>query len=183
MKKALERTRGVFAFLAVIVVLILMAYLFFFSRSTVGTTGIERAVRISSIFMTGYLILLIIDLISVVPLAVLKRTRGVAGVGMIIFSYLFGLILWVWCFLLTYFLWGRVAALVGLLLAGVGVLPFAMLASVFQGLWATLLNLIVLTIATLVFRFWGFRLVELHEGSNGRPPYEGKPLIAERTGR
>ncbi len=83
------------------------------------------------------------------PLSFIRRTRGFAVITLMISSYVFGLTLWVWGLLLTYYLWGVGAVFVGLFMMGIGVVPIAMLATLFKGMWSTLGELIFLTI--LVF--------------------------------
>ena len=68
---------------------------------------------------------------------------------------MFGFTLWVWGLLLTYDLWGAIAVLVGLVLLGVGVVPIAMLATLFKGMWLTLGELVLLTVLTFGTRFAG----------------------------
>src|SRR5438046_9731864 len=57
---------------------------------------------------------------------------------MMIVSYVFGATLWVWSLLLTYTLWGGFWLFIGLFMAGVGVVPLAMIATFFKGMWAEL---------------------------------------------
>jgi hypothetical protein len=89
------------------------------------------------------------------PLAIFRRTRVFAGMSTYFASYAFGLTLWVWAILLSYSLWGIAGIVVGLFLGGIGVVPIAMLASLFNGLWSTLAQLVLLTGITLGSRFLG----------------------------
>jgi hypothetical protein len=91
------------------------------------------------------------------PLALFRKTRRFSGLGLFIASYIFGASLWVWAFLLTYVLWGAAALFIGLFLAGVGVVPIAMLATLFHGEWSVLGQLALL----LIFTF-GSRMLALH---------------------
>jgi len=104
-----------------------------------------------------------IALFILLPLGIFRKTRGFSGNGIIISSYIFGLTLWVWGFLLTYTLWGGLAVFIGLFLFGIGVVPIAMLATLFKGMWSTLCQLLLLTAMTFGSRFLGAFFVERSE--------------------
>jgi hypothetical protein len=93
-----------------------------------------------------------------VPLAAFKRTRAFAGLGIFAASYVFGLMLWVWSLILTYKLWGIFAVILGLFLAGIGIVPVALLAVLFNGQWGTLSELILLMIFVPMSRSFGLYL-------------------------
>ncbi|MGA9364885.1 MAG: hypothetical protein WBW16_11035 [Bacteroidota bacterium] len=107
-------------------------------------------------------------ILILLPLAFFRKTRGVSGVGLFIASYIFGASLWVWTFLLTYTLWGATALFIGLFLAGVGVVPIAMLATLFNGEWSILAQLVLLVIFTFGSRMLGLYL----SGKAEEPSYE-----------
>jgi hypothetical protein len=92
------------------------------------------------------------------PLAIPKATRGFASAAILISSYVFGATLWMESFLLSMILWGFWAVLIGIFLAGVGVVPIAMLATLFNKMWIDLIELILLTIATYGCRFGALSL-------------------------
>lgn len=99
---------------------------------------------------------LVVTVLILLPLSFIHRTRGFASVSLLVVSYVFGLSVWVWGLLLTYHLWGAWAVFLGLFFLGVGVVPIAMLATLFKGMWPQLGELIFLTV--LVF---GLRAPEL----------------------
>jgi len=107
-------------------------------------------------------------ILILLPLAIFRRTRAFSGLGLFVASYIFGASLWVWAFLLTYVLWGATALFIGLFLAGVGVVPIAMLATLFNGEWSILGQLVLLLIFTFGSRMLGYYLVEKAE----EPSYE-----------
>ena len=74
-------------------------------------------------------------LLLLLPLSFIRRTKPFAAIGFLIASYILGLTLWVSGLLITYNLWGAFAVFVGLFLLGVGVIPIAMLATAFNGMW------------------------------------------------
>lgn len=92
-------------------------------------------------------------LLVLLPLAAFRRSRTFASVAILIVSYVFGATVWMEGLLLTMALWGTFAVVVGLFLAGVGVVPIAMLATLFKGMWARLAELVVLTVLTFGTRF------------------------------
>jgi hypothetical protein len=97
------------------------------------------------------------------PLAAFRRTRGWAGLGLVIASYVFGATGWFLGLLLTWVLWGPIAVFVGLFLLGVGVVPIAMLATLIKGMWLELALLVVVVVFTFGCRVLGVWLAESAE--------------------
>lgn len=93
------------------------------------------------------------------PNAIFSSTPRFAGSGLLIASYIFGATLWVWSLLVTYTLWGGLGLFIGLMMAGVGVVPMAALATLFNGLWSTLGELIVGVVLTFGSRLGGAYLL------------------------
>lgn len=93
------------------------------------------------------------------PNAIFSSTPKFAGGGMMVVSYVFGATLWVWSLLLTYALWGGVGLFIGLFMAGVGIVPLAMLATLVNTMWSELGQLVLLLILTLGVRLWGYGLL------------------------
>lgn len=108
----------------------------------IGWLFIEGSVVVSAKLlpwlMWAFWIVLAIDVAILLPLALIRPTQGFAGMALIYTSYLFGLTLWAWSLLLTYDWWGWVGVIVGLVFAGVGVVPVAMLAALVHGAWVVL---------------------------------------------
>lgn len=94
------------------------------------------------------------------PTALFRGTRGFAVAGLLIASYVFGFILWVWSFLLTLKLWGMFAVIVGLILVGVGIVPVALLAVLFHADWPSLVDMAILIVATFGSRMLALWLAE-----------------------
>jgi len=103
----------------------------------------------------AFIICLLIFGMILMPLSYFKRTKAAAGTGMLIASIVFGLTLWLWGFLLTYAMWGIGAVIIGLFIFGIGVVPIAMLATLINAEWYTLIELVILTALTFGVRFWG----------------------------
>ena len=79
-------------------------------------------------------------------------------------SYVFGATLWMEGLLLTLAIWGVGAVVIGLFMAGVGVVPIAMLATLLKGMWAPLIELVVLTVMTFASRIGAVSLAGSLEG-------------------
>ena len=110
-----------------------------------------------------FAVALVVCLFILLPLAIFRRTRGFSGLGIYIASYAFGLTLWVWCLLTTYTLWGLVAVVVGVLMAGVGIFPIAIIACITKGLWGIALQMFFVALLTWGARFGAAALVESAE--------------------
>jgi hypothetical protein len=66
--------------------------------------------------------------------------------------------------LLTWMLWGGFAVFIGLFLMGIGVVPIAMAATLFKGMWAELGLLVLAVVLTFGLRTLGITLTENDEG-------------------
>lgn len=97
------------------------------------------------------------------PLAIFKKTRRFAGGGLIIASITFGATLWVWSLLLTYYIWGAWAVFIGIFIMGIGVVPIAMLATLLNGMWSQLFQLILLLVLTFGIRALGVKFTDALE--------------------
>ena len=93
------------------------------------------------------------DILLLLPLALVKVLRPWCAGFILLSSLLFGLISWFLGLILTYTLWGIGAVIVGLFLLGVGVVPFALLATLFKGMWSQFFTVAVLVILTFGSRF------------------------------
>lgn len=93
------------------------------------------------------------------PMALFRASRGASAMGLLLASYLFGVILWLWSFFVTLQLWGAVWTVIGLFFAGVGLVPFALLAAAFHGSWPLVGNLVLMLVATGVTRIASFWIV------------------------
>lgn len=83
-------------------------------------------------------VVLLICLVLLAPLAFFRKTRGFAGIGFFIASYIFGLSVWLSGFLITYAYWGIIGVVIGTFLAGIGVVATAMIALLINAEWAFL---------------------------------------------
>ena len=102
----------------------------------------------------------IVCILVLLPLSIFRKTRSFAAIGLFTASYVFGVTLWVVSFLLSYIYWGILGLLVGLVFAGVGVLPVAMLASGLHGDWSIFIQLVISIFLTYGARAFGMFLAE-----------------------
>ncbi len=107
---------------------------------------------------------LAIGVVVLFPMSFIRRTQSLSGRGLIFVSYLFGFTLWTLSFSTTYNLWGGFALLVGLALAGVGVVPMAIIATLLKGMWPLCGKLIFLGLLTWGTRVLGLSVREKAEG-------------------
>src|SRR5437870_4460788 len=130
----LEKLKGTGAVLLVIaffLIAALISVLLIYGTLWVSATIYPWLVAINGFVLVALVLLLL-------PLAGFRKTRGFSGLGIVLGSYVFGLTLWVWALLLTFQIWGWFAVVIGLLIAGIGIVPIAMLATLFSGEWSLL---------------------------------------------
>jgi len=89
------------------------------------------------------------------PLSVFKKLRAFCGLYIFRSSYVVGVALWAWCLLLTYFIWGWIAVVIGLLLVGIGIFPMALLATGFTGEWGIFWQIVIFAAVVYGMRFLG----------------------------
>jgi hypothetical protein len=110
-------------------------------------------------FLSGLAGILIVFAIPVLLLAALaRRSRGFASGGFVLISWVFGATLWIWALLFTLSTWGWLAVILGLLLAGVGIIPVALLSAAFHGEWVTVGQMLLGVFLTFGCRFFGIYL-------------------------
>ncbi|WP_316189869.1 MULTISPECIES: DUF4339 domain-containing protein [unclassified Bradyrhizobium] len=105
---------------------------------------------------------IVICIVILAPLAMFRRTRIISAVGFFSSSYIFGICLWMMGLLSAYFYWGLKSIIIGMCLFGVGVVPVALLASLFNSDWSAIgmmLTGVVLTYGARMLAFWMFEHV------------------------
>jgi len=100
------------------------------------------------------------DLLILLPAGIFKKIRPYAGIGLFISSYVFGLTLWLTGLLITYVLWGIWAVIIGLFILGIGVVPIAILATLFSGVWSMFGFLLFMVFVTFGTRVLGMTWAE-----------------------
>ena len=97
----------------------------------------------------------------VLPMSLFRRTRARAGVLLYLASWIFGIVTWLWCAVVTLLAWNWVVLLIGILFFGIGVVPLAMLGVVVAGEWVALLGIVVAVAMVFAARIGGAVLIEM----------------------
>jgi hypothetical protein len=105
------------------------------------------------------LLIFLFDLIIALPISFFRKARVLSGNTILYSSWVFGLQLWLSGLMLTWQIWGLGVALLGILFLGVGVVPIAMLATLFNGKWFELLQLILSIVLVFGSRLLGAYIV------------------------
>lgn len=101
-------------------------------------------------------IALAVVVFALLPLAAWRGTRGWAGVGLFIFSYLFGATAWFLGAAATFGSFGWFGLIVGVFFFGIGVVPLGIIGAYFKlDASGLALNLLVMITITFVARFGG----------------------------
>jgi hypothetical protein len=140
---------------AIFLGLIALPFLFF--------AGVTRASEhiIPPLISIGWICIALI-LLVLLPLSIFKTLRVFTGTTIYIFSYVFGLLCFLISLMTTWLLWGGFWAIVGMMTLGGAVVPFALLASGFKGMW----NVFFIILGVLVVT-WGARIVGLMIAESG----------------
>jgi O-antigen/teichoic acid export membrane protein len=101
-----------------------------------------------------------IDILILLPLSIFKGLRSYTGTAIFISSFIFGLVTWLLGFILTYAIWGLWAVVAGVLLFGGAVVPFALLATLFNGMWEPFFTVLILAALTFGSRIIGMLIAE-----------------------
>ena len=116
----------------------------------------EIAVKAYTFTLPFYEFALAVAIFVLLPLAFWRKTRGAAGIGLLVTSYVFGLTTWLLGAAVTFGSFGWFGLIVGLLVLGVGVVPLGIIGAIFKldngGL---AMVLFVMVIVTLGARFGG----------------------------
>lgn len=151
MKDALKGIGSIVLGLAVLAAIVALFVVFIRG----ATWAIEHL--LSPLIAVGW-VALAIDVVILLPLSMFRPLRGFTGSVIFISSYVFGLITWMFGFVFTYALWGLGAVIFGLLFLGGGVVPLALLATMFKGHWEAFFTVLVLLIITFVARVSGMTI-------------------------
>lgn len=95
------------------------------------------------------------------PLAVIPASRGAAGPAYSLVAIIYLVCLWLYAMAVTYVEWGMVGLVVGIMLAGVGVIFTGFLAAIFAGEGTVVLNIVIMFVFVLATNFLGAWLSEL----------------------
>jgi hypothetical protein len=93
------------------------------------------SVRIYEYVLVVNSIAFLLSFLFFLPCAIFRLTRKIAAFGLYGASYVFGITIWIYGFLVTYAAWGLVGVFIGLVFGGVGVVPLGMIAAGLHGQW------------------------------------------------
>lgn len=149
-KDILAGVGGFFAFIGIIVLSIFLVIVFLKGATYLSTTVAPVLTRITPLlFITCLFIFL--------PFSLIKSTRNFGLISLVVSSFVFGALAWMIGFITTLYFWGIVGVVIGLFIAGIGVVPFGIIASFLNErgdiAW-NLIALIVLAYGTRAFALW-----------------------------
>ena len=143
----------------VFVALVFFAFVVINGTASIGEKVLPFLIRATTI-VTGFCIVVLF------PLAFFRATRTVSAFGLYLASYVFGLAVWMYGFLVTFYLWGAMGVFIGLGLGGVGVVPLGFIAAVTHGMWGTAGELfygLALTFGARAFALYLARKIDASE--------------------
>lgn len=92
-------------------------------------------------------------------LSIIPSLRIFTGSGIVLGTYIGGVVFWLLCFYVTYSLWGALGIIVGVLFVGLGVFATAVLALLFDGQFGTGFYFIFILAQIYIFRLVGFWII------------------------
>ncbi|WP_027340221.1 hypothetical protein [Halonatronum saccharophilum] len=172
MKAILENIKNIFIGLIILVGISIIPMLFIVGQAWVSARIFPWIVSINTItLLCTYIILL--------PLCIFKRARKIAGSTMVLASYVFGLMILVWSFLIVYSMWGLIGIIIGASIIGVGTIPIAIIVLVIEGAWGALAYLLFLIITFIGTRLFGGYLISVEEEKSNTISKQSKELLEE----
>jgi hypothetical protein len=136
--------------IAIIVALVFVAALLINGMAWVSGHVLEYLIAFNNIVTVVCIILLL-------PLAPFRKTRIVPAYGLYVASFVFGVCVWVYGFMVTYEIWGGVGVFIGLVLGIVGIVPLGIIAASWHSEWVIVAELIyglVLTYGARAIALW-----------------------------
>jgi len=168
----LKSIGGCLLYIVILAACVALAALFFLGAEWCST-------HLLPWFMRGSEIATAILFLILLPLCLIRKARGFAAAAILLISYVFGITVWMEGLLITLSTWGVGAVIFGLLFAGVGVVPIAMLAALFHGMWWGLLDLVGLTVFTFGSRFFSIWIAEKGEKRQRIETFAGEEASIE----
>jgi len=111
---------------------------------------IDVAIAVGHFIFVGLLILTIV----LIPLALIRPTRFIAGIGYYFAGNAFGFLLWLTSMVLVYQIAGLFWTIIGVITV-VGAIPIAFVCVFIRGEWAGLLDLVIAIVGTFGLRILG----------------------------
>src|SRR5260221_1752614 len=117
-------------------------------------------------------IVTVVCIVLLLPLAPFRKTRIVSAYGLYVASFVFGVCVWMYGFVVTYEIWGGGGVLIGLMLGIVGIVPLGIIAASWHSEWVIVAELVyglILTYGARALALWLAMKIEPHE--MGKPGY------------
>jgi hypothetical protein len=131
---------------------------------------IEGTIKIYAFLLPIGWTALALSVFVLLPLAVPRKTRGFAGVGLFVSSYVFGATTWFLGAAVTFSSFGWIGLIIGLLIFGVGVVPLGIVGAFFKlGINELAVSLCVMLALTFVARLAGAALCAADQNTSPRP--------------
>jgi hypothetical protein len=92
-----------------------------------------------------------------------RKTRSAYGIFLWLLSYLLGITTWLLCVVVLHDIWGYTGVIIGVLLAGVGVVPLCLFALMSHGQWILLGSILFSLVLIVLCRYGGMSLFEREE--------------------
>lgn len=87
-------------------------------------------------------------ILVLIPLGFIKKIRPVVAIILYIISFIFGATTWLYAVVITFAMLGWIWLVIGLLIAGIGVLPLGLIASLIKGNFYIFFSLLIPFIVT-----------------------------------
>lgn len=145
--------------IATFVAMLFVAALSIYGMAWVSVHVLEYLVPINDIVAVVCIVLLL-------PLALFRKTRIVPAYGLYVASFVFGVCVWMYGFIVTYSLWGVGGVFIGLMLGIVGIVPLGIIAASWHSEWEIVASLIfglVTTYGARATAFWLWVKIERYE--------------------
>lgn len=145
--------------IAIIVAVVFVAALLINGMAWVSGHVLEYLITFNNIVTVVCIVLLL-------PLAPFRKTRIVPAYGLYVASFVFGVCVWVYGFMVTYEIWGGVGVFIGLMLGIVGIVPLGIIAAAWHFEWVIVAELIyglVLTYGARAIALWLGVKIERYE--------------------
>lgn len=91
-------------------------------------------------------------------LSIFRVSRGLGALGLLVASYVIGFSLWIWSLIVAYSLAGVFWLIIGLLFAGLGIVPVAFIAALLSREWSVAGQLLIMVVLVYAIRMFSFFL-------------------------
>lgn len=133
MKEKLKSLQGLIIFIISLIPVVLLIITFILGVDWYWTKVVNQ-----EWFFTIYWITLVVFVLFLL-ISCIKKARLVGAIGLMVVSYIFGALTWMFSLGVTWIIWGLIAVIIGLFIAGIGIVPVALVATLFTGNWQALL--------------------------------------------